>query len=326
MEERINWPEPGKYVLAVSGGVDSMVLLGLLAGAAAARGYELAVAHFDHGIRADAREDAALVRRVAAARGLECAVGEGRLGAGASEAAARAARHEFLGRAAAERGARLVTAHHRDDLLETSLLNLARGTGRRGLAPMQGGGAGGVGGAGRAAVAIRRPLLGVDKAELLDYARARGLEWREDSTNADLFNPRNFLRRELLPRADEQWRSEYLGLVEKMAELNLEIDSRLAELAGLAALADLVVAEPETALSGHRVAIDRRVARDLTLAELSELILYLARRLDPVAEPDRRLLTELALFVKIGRSGKRRPLRAGLHIEINRQNIILKLA
>lgn len=293
MIDRVNWPEAGKYVLAVSGGVDSMVLLDLMAGEAAARGYELTVAHFDHGIRADSAEDAALVRRTAAALGLGFVTAEGRLGAAASEAAARAARHEFLGRTAAARGARLMTAHHRDDLLETSLLNLARGTGRRGLAPMADG-------------VIARPLLALTKTQLYNYARRR-LEWREDTTNADLSNPRNFLRRELLPRADAAWRAGYLVIIDKLTVLNVEIDADLA---------DLGTFEDEQAM------IPRTVVRNLSQIELTELILYLSRALDPDIELDNRLLVELALFAKTGRPNKRRPIRNGLYMEIDQSVII----
>src|SRR5258708_4792170 len=138
MHQLVKWPAAGKYLLAVSGGGDSMALLDLMAGASGERGYELVVAHFDHGLRPNSAAD----RHI----GLE------------QPRAARLA-------------AAVVTAHHLDDLIETSLLNLARGSGRRGLAPMQRG-------------PLLRPLLGVTRDQLRDYAAAHNLRWHEDPTNA----------------------------------------------------------------------------------------------------------------------------------------------
>src|SRR5438309_11792005 len=93
---------PGKYVLAVSGGVDSMVLLDLLA---AQPGIELIVAHFDHGIREDADADRQLVEAAATRYGLPFVAARGQLGAQASEATAREARYRFLQQVRQEQGA-----------------------------------------------------------------------------------------------------------------------------------------------------------------------------------------------------------------------------
>jgi tRNA(Ile)-lysidine synthase len=298
VEQKVKWPGAGRYVLAVSGGVDSMALLDLLWHSAAAHGYELVAAHFDHGIRSDSGVDRRLVERAAAAAGLEFVVAEGRLGEGASESAARAARHEFLQRAAVDRGARLVTAHHRDDLIETSLLNLARGSGRRGLAPM-------------ADETVTRPLLAITKLELLDYARSHHLEWREDSTNNDLSNPRNFLRRALLPAAGADWTDEYLAQIDRLRAINEDIDKDLLDLAGRA---------------GEEQTLPRQLVRDLDLDELAELLLWAARAVAPDIELEARLLSELALFAKTARASRRRPLNANLWLEIRRENIALTLA
>src|SRR5690606_5271626 len=101
---------PGKYVVAVSGGVDSMVLLDLLRQKPK---LELIVAHFDHGIRPDSAEDRKLVQRVAKHYDLPFVYAEGKLGPKASEALAREARYAFLRRVQAEQGAEaIITAHH----------------------------------------------------------------------------------------------------------------------------------------------------------------------------------------------------------------------
>src|SRR5260221_102633 len=128
MELNVN---PGKYIVAVSGGVDSMALLDMLV---VLPGLELVVAHFERGIRADSDQDRQLVAATAARYGLPFVFMRGNLGAGVSEAAARTARYAFLGRVrGAHNAGAIITAHHQDDVIETALINLVRGTGSRGL-------------------------------------------------------------------------------------------------------------------------------------------------------------------------------------------------
>src|SRR5689334_19288064 len=121
--------QPGKYVLAVSGGVDSMVLLHALQGRP---GVKLVVAHYDHGIRPDSHEDRHLVQVVAAQHGLPFEYEEDWLGWGTSEETAREARYNFLERTRQRhKSDAIITAHHQDDVLETAIINLLRGTGRK---------------------------------------------------------------------------------------------------------------------------------------------------------------------------------------------------
>jgi len=208
--------QPGKYVVAVSGGVDSMVLLNLLSGKS---GLELTVAHFDHGIRADSAEDRKLVQKVAAEHGLPFRYGEGKLGCDASEAEARAARYGFLENIRQQQGAQaIITAHHQDDLIETMILNILRGTGRKGLSALGD------------RPAILRPLLCTPKAELTQYARQHHLEWREDSTNADDRYARNYIRHQLMPRLDVGAKAKLLRIATETRRTNAELDSVLAEL------------------------------------------------------------------------------------------------
>src|SRR4051794_19867846 len=120
-------PKPGSYVVAVSGGVDSMALLHYLQ---TRPGIKLTVAHFDHGIRDDSPEDRKLAQEVAKSYKLPFVYHEGRLGGEASEATARAARYDFLNKVRRSSQAQaIITAHHQDDLLETAILNMLRGTG-----------------------------------------------------------------------------------------------------------------------------------------------------------------------------------------------------
>src|SRR5437764_343012 len=124
-------PKPGKYVVAVSGGVDSVALLDMLA---RSDDLKLVVAHFDHGIRKDSAKDRKFVEDLAKNYDLPFVYEEGHLGSGTSEAVARGARYDFLHRVKKSHGAQaIITAHHQDDVLETAIINLLRGTGRKGL-------------------------------------------------------------------------------------------------------------------------------------------------------------------------------------------------
>src|SRR6266540_5641084 len=148
--------KPGKYVVAVSGGVDSMVLLHMLH---QGPGLQLIVAHFEHGIRPDSDSDRKLVEAAAKHYGLPFRFAHGNLGPQASEAAARQARYAFLRMVQKESGAQgVITAHHQDDLIETAIINLLRGTGRKGLSALA------------STDDLIRPLLAATKADIYDAA------------------------------------------------------------------------------------------------------------------------------------------------------------
>lgn len=166
-----------KYIVAVSGGVDSMVLLDMMVRAGTG---ELIVAHFDHGIRPDSGRDAHFVEGIAKKHGLPFEVRREALGPRASEALARKRRYAFLRHLAEKHDAQIVTAHHLDDLVETVAINFTRGTGWRGLAALDSG--------------VVRPLIDMEKAALIKYATQQNIAWREDSTNASGAYLRNRLR------------------------------------------------------------------------------------------------------------------------------------
>ena len=213
------------YVVAVSGGVDSVVLLHILTQMAeqsfADRSrptMHLTVAHFDHGIREDSTDDRRFVERLAGVYGLAFVFDEGRLGAGASEAVARDARYDFLRRVRQASGAQyLVTAHHEDDVFETAILNLLRGTGRKGLSSL------------RSTDEIYRPLLSTPKDHVRAYAQKHALQWREDSTNASDDYLRNYIRHNIMPRFDTNAKVRLRQLIAAAHDTNIEIDGMLAE-------------------------------------------------------------------------------------------------
>ncbi|MDB5185016.1 MAG: hypothetical protein JWN38_824 [Candidatus Saccharibacteria bacterium] len=207
--------EPGKYVIAVSGGVDSVVLLDLLAKLA---GVVLVVAHFDHGIRLDSAADREFVAGLAASYGLAFFSAEGHLGSTASEATARAARYDFLRSVQREQQATaIITAHHQDDRLETAVINMIRGTGRRGLTALAD------------TPAVRRPLLALPKTAIVEYAHQRGLKWREDSTNSDQKYLRNYIRHHLVPRFSAAGRQQFIDHIDRLQVVNIELDELLNE-------------------------------------------------------------------------------------------------
>jgi tRNA(Ile)-lysidine synthase len=206
--------EPVKYIVAVSGGVDSVVLLHILAEHWPKD--RLVVAHFDHGIREDSGEDRAFVERLARIYGLPFVSAAAQLGLGASEAVAREARYAFLRQARQAASADyIVTAHHQDDLLETAIINMLRGTGRKGLSSLRSHGD------------LHRPLLTTPKAHVRMYARKHGLHWREDSTNADQSYLRNYVRQQIVPRFDAEARQRLLALIWDTSQKNMTIDGLL---------------------------------------------------------------------------------------------------
>ena len=204
----------GRYVVAVSGGVDSMVLLDLLV---KQPGVQLTVAHFEHGIREDSDRDRLLVQRVAAAHGLSFVYNRGNLGAGTSEAVARAARYRFLHTVRQAAGAQaIITAHHQDDMLETAIINMLRGTGRRGLSSL------------KSHDRMVRPLLLCNKKQIKTYATDHHLCWHEDSTNQDERYLRNYVRSKILNKFSDEQRQQLLIHLNTASVLNQELEVVLA--------------------------------------------------------------------------------------------------
>jgi tRNA(Ile)-lysidine synthase len=192
-----------RLCVGFSGGLDSSVLLHLLAELAPVVGFQLSALHVHHGLSEYADDWAAHCARVAASLGVPLVVRRvsvARAGKGL-EAAARAARHAALAEQACDW---VVLAHHRGDQAETLLHRLMRGTGVQGAAGMR---------AVDAARRLLRPLLDVPRAELLAWAQQAGIVWIEDDSNTDQRFTRNFLRHDILPRLDERQHGVEANLV-----------------------------------------------------------------------------------------------------------------
>jgi tRNA(Ile)-lysidine synthase len=187
-----------RLLVACSGGGDSTVLLDVLVTLAPQTGIELAVCHLHHGLREAADADEHHVRAMTESAGLPFFVDHVDLSGekGSLEAIARKARLDFFVRTAVQWPADGVAlGHSADDQAETVLMNLARGTGLRGVGGMRP----------RTSVngmLILRPLMFARRGAIRSYARARNLIWREDETNADLAMTRNRVRQRLLPELE----------------------------------------------------------------------------------------------------------------------------
>lgn len=293
MEDKSKQPV---YVVAVSGGVDSVVLLDILAARVPA--HRLVVAHYDHGIRQDSAEDRHHVERLAKAHGLAFIFDEGRLGAGASEDVARQARYAFLRRVkAASHADYIVTAHHEDDLFETAVLNMLRGTGRKGLSSLASRGE------------LYRPLLATPKAHIVSYATKRDLRWREDSTNTDPNYLRNYVRMHIMPKFDEPARNRLRQLLAAAHETNLEIDSLLADQLHLQPSGDV---------------LDRQWFIMLPHAVAREIVAAWLRRLG-VAGFDKQLLERITIAAKTYASGKRIDINGRYAIVVHPDRLTVQL-
>jgi tRNA(Ile)-lysidine synthase len=180
-----------RLTVGYSGGLDSSVLLYLLAGLRVSAGFSLAAVHIHHGLSPQADAWSRHCAQACHALDVPLAIhhvevqpdGEG------LEAAARAARYRVFSRLDTDF---LVLAHHRDDQAETVLLQLLRGAGLKGLAAMP---------EARplAGTVLLRPLLAVTRAGISAWAVARGIGWVEDESNTDMRLARNALRQQVMP-------------------------------------------------------------------------------------------------------------------------------
>jgi tRNA(Ile)-lysidine synthase len=213
----------GIWHVALSGGADSVAVLLLLWAHWPARRRKLRALHFDHRLRgAASTEDAAFCRRLCAALGVPLVIERWERPAGAgkpSEAEARAARLRFFQR----RGRVLWLGHHQDDIAETMLMRLARGSGANGLSaprPVQTFTDGRV---------HLRALLTLRKQEVIAALGSCGGRWRDDATNEGSDYFRNRIRHQVLPAWEKAAQRDAVAGAARTRELLAEDDVALEQ-------------------------------------------------------------------------------------------------
>jgi tRNA(Ile)-lysidine synthase len=219
--------EQGHVIAAVSGGVDSMVLLDLLVSERESLGLSLIVAHFNHQLRGEESDaDEAFVVQRAGQYGLEVYVDRAntaevaRLTRTGIQEAARNLRYDFFAKLLESSGYdALATAHNADDNAETVLLNLFRGAGVLGLSGIP---------VARPDTKIIRPLLFARREEIEEYAEAARIPFRTDSSNAGDAYTRNFIRHQVLPLVRDQINPNIVETLHRSSELFRELEAFLA--------------------------------------------------------------------------------------------------
>ena len=293
-------------VLAVSGGCDSMVLMHAVArayerSAAKPRDVSVRVLTFDHGTGAAASEAAALVEREGSRLSFDVRSGRASL-ASATEAEWRAARWRFF-REAALPGARIATAHTRDDQLETVVMRTMRDAGARGLA-----------GLAADSPRVARPFLRLARDTIRAYGNARGVPFVEDPSNASRRYLRNRVRLDLLPAIDRvrpRFAAEMLALAERAAEWRVDVDAVVRELVSESVDGGII-----------------RVAREeLATYDSSTLcVLWPAIAARAFVTLDRRGTLRLAQFTTSGAPGARMQLSGGVEVFRHRDFFVLRRA
>ncbi|MCB1772442.1 MAG: tRNA lysidine(34) synthetase TilS [Gammaproteobacteria bacterium] len=213
-------PTVDHYCLAYSGGIDSTVLLHLLAEVREDLPAPLSAVHVDHGLHADSTTWAAHCAARCAALGVPClslTVDARPVSGQSPEAAARDTRYRAIA-AELPRRSLLLTAHHRDDQAETLLLQLLRGSGVEGLAAMPRWRAWEQGWLGR-------PLLDFGRDEIKALAERRGMQWIDDPSNALQHADRNFLRHRVMPLLQSRWPSAPAAIARSAAHCGVAAES-----------------------------------------------------------------------------------------------------
>jgi tRNA(Ile)-lysidine synthase len=295
-------------LVAASGGPDSTALLAALAEVAPGRGFKLTAVYLDHGLRGDeGARDGERVAALAARLGIPSVSRCIAVTPGANlESRAREARYRMLGEVASEIGAtRIVTGHTQDDQVETLLLRLLRGAGRRGLGgmrPVRG--------------RLYRPLLGTTRADVRRFLADRNLEFALDRTNADLHHARNRVRRLLLPFLEAEFNPRLRPALASLASRMRDEDALLASFASARArelvsgerLAAAVAREPR-ALARRivRAWLEAAARRAVTASEVERVLALAAEGAggtESVAGPA-RVMREAEWLVR--RPGRERP-------------------
>jgi len=251
---------PQRILLAVSGGADSMLMLHLFVNA----GFPIAVAHCNFGLRgAESDEEEQFVATYCDHHNLVCHIkhfntSEFAMQEGISiEMAARDLRYKWFNKLLDQHGYDyLATAHHQDDVIETFLINLSRGSGIKGLSGIQ-----------SISNRIIRPMLFTNRSEIIDYCQRLSIAYRTDSSNLDTVYKRNLIRHQILPlleKVNPAFRKNVLKTIGNLHETGQLFQQRMAE------IKDAVYSEDEL---GAMIHIEKLV----NLAPLRTILFELIR-------------------------------------------------
>ncbi len=297
-----HFPRARRYLIAVSGGRDSVALLHALVAFGYAR---LVVCHLDHQLRGrSSRADARFVARLARSLNLRSEIGEtnvrelARQSKVSIETAARLARYAFFVSVARRYRCRTIfLAHHADDLVETALLNLFRGASPGGIAAMRGVSQHRIG---KTALTIVRPLLHVWRREIDEYVTQNRFKFREDASNSQLSATRNRIRHRILPYIEKQFGRDVRRAIWRAAQIWIEEDALLA------VMIDNVVADAldVNALRKLAPALQRRATVSwLRSQDVSDVGFELIEAIRAMAEPS---ATTAKVNLPGGRHARRR--------------------
>jgi tRNA(Ile)-lysidine synthase len=289
----------GSAVLAISGGLDSMVMLTAAARLPARSRKKIVVATFDHGTGKAAGRAAALVARQALRSGFACVTGRAST-VGTREEEWRRGRWQFLQQVALKREANVVTAHTLDDQVETVFMRILRDAGPRGLAGLY------------AESEILRPFLNIRRATLASYAQQNEVPFVQDPSNSDRKHLRNRIRLDILPsivKRNPRFPDELLSLAREAAIWRRSLE----ELAGSVG----TEAQQDGALR-----ISRSSLRGYDAESLKVLWPALAARASVVM--DRRGTQRAAEFTIKGATGGTIQLSGGIEIVMRRDHMLLR--
>ncbi len=291
--------KPGTYIVAVSGGVDSISLLSLINNNYSKNpDFRFIVAHFDHGIRQDSDLDLKLVRKTAKSYGFEFVFEKANLGPKTSEETARKHRYEFLfGVSEKYQAGAILTAHHKNDLIETAVFNVLRGTGRKGLTSLG------------SRDLIIRPLLKFSKAQILRYANKHQLAWREDITNTDLKYSRNLIREELLKKFSTAQTKKLESIIKSQHSINQELDNLLDEFLD-------TIADEKT--------IKRQAINSLPDNLASEIIAHWLRK-NNLRDFDKKTIQRILSGSRIGTTGSKYDVKHGYFVIVQKEVLALDI-
>ena len=265
-----------------------MVLLHLLA---ARKDYELIPVYVDHGWR-DTSADWAVVQKAAQKLEVEPIHIELKLNS-QSEEEARIERYKALREQEGQyEAAGIITGHHYDDIIETVIMNVIRGTGRHGLTPFSDS-------------SIIRPLIQVKRSEIEQYAKENGVDWVDDPTNEDTNYLRNRVRKIIIPKLSKQTSENIEKQIQEAEKLNSEIDQWLAHFI------------ESGKHDKESISLPLKEIKKQTPEVIQEIVVYTSRKLNPAAEFNRRPVEQLAIDLKNDRIKMPRALSRQLFVSVS---------